>query len=62
MRVRMIGRRLVAPDGQHIEGWEDGSVHEVTPEHGASLIAAGWATAADGPAEHKVVTPREKKA
>ena len=59
MRVQMIGDRPVAPDGQHVETWTDGSVHEVSAEHGNSLVRAKWARAFTGPAEQKVVTPKE---
>lgn len=47
MKIRMIGQRSVAPNGVHVQTWEDGSIHDVTTEHGESLIKAEWAEAAD---------------
>lgn len=61
MRVRIIGERLVAPDGHHVQTWPDGSIHDVADWHGDALIRDGWAVPADGPAATKVVAPAETK-
>lgn len=62
MKIRMIGDRPVAADGQHVHIWPDGSVHDVSPVLGASLVRDGWAVPVEvGPAESKVVAPAETK-
>lgn len=61
MKIRMLGRRPIAADGQHTQWWEDGSVHDVSEAFAWPLIRDNWAVnaMAPGPSETKVVEPEE---